>query len=203
MLQQREKVRKIETDLQKAKNLLRTVNLESLPDKGKLIKDRHIVIEKVLLQEVKKMSRMVVSKGKYVIITPSVIYKRNILIDDPPDIQKGIAKEILPSWDEIQANVNSVMPRTFGKQAMSTYNAQKALTMDRLHQLHGSLESCPKEDTFEKDPDGLKVELMPHQKRALAWLMWREKQAPSGGILGKTNVSNVHFQLSVRKSVVS
>lgn len=91
----------------------------------------------------------------------------------------------MASWDEIQANAQAVMPRTFGKQALSTYNAQKALTMDSLHQLHGSLKSCPGENVFEKDPGGLKVELMPHQKRALAWLMWREKQTPSGGILGK------------------
>ncbi len=35
------------------------------------------------------------------------------------------------------------------------------------------------------DPDGLMVQLMPHQKRALAWLLWRETKIPSGGILGK------------------
>ncbi len=34
------------------------------------------------------------------------------------------------------------------------------------------------------DPGGLKVSLMAHQKRALAWLMWRETRIPSGGILG-------------------
>lgn len=36
------------------------------------------------------------------------------------------------------------------------------------------------------DPEGLKVNLMPHQRRAFNWLLWREKQkhAP-GGILGK------------------
>jgi transcription termination factor 2 len=29
------------------------------------------------------------------------------------------------------------------------------------------------------------VELMQHQKHALAWLMWRESHKPNGGILGK------------------
>lgn len=78
-----------------------------------------------------------------------------------------------------------MQPKTFGRRAISTHNAQKALTMDKLHQLHGSLKSCPKETDFAEDPKGLKVELMSHQKHALAWLMWREKQRPSGGILGK------------------
>lgn len=68
---------------------------------------------------------------------------------------------------------------------MATLNLQKALTMDRLEQLHGSLESCPSEKTYAENPAAIKVELMPHQKHALSWLMWREKQKPSGGILGK------------------
>lgn len=70
---------------------------------------------------------------------------------------------------------------------MSTYNAQKAVTMDKLQHLHSSLKSCPKETDFAEDPKGLKVDLMPHQKHALAWLLWRETQKPSGGILGKSN----------------
>lgn len=88
------------------------------------------------------------------------------------------------SWDQIEAKAAAVQPRTFGKQAMSTYNAQKAVTMDRLQQLHGSLRNRPKETDFASPPKGLKVELMPHQKHAIAWMTWREEQKPSGGILG-------------------
>ena len=36
----------------------------------------------------------------------------------------------------------------------------------------------------ENDPEGLRVTLMPHQRRALKWLLWREAQIPPGGILG-------------------
>lgn len=56
---------------------------------------------------------------------------------------------------------------------MSTYNAQKAVTMDRLQQLHEALQTCPNEDHLEEDPKGLKVPLMQHQRRALAWLVFR------------------------------
>lgn len=45
------------------------------------------------------------------------------------------------------------------------------------------MESCPGEDVLADDPKGLKVNLMDHQKHALAWMFWREKQKPRGGIL--------------------
>lgn len=81
---------------------------------------------------------------------------------------------------------------------MQTHNLQKALTMESLEKLHGSLESCPSENTYSTDPENLKVELMPHQKHALAWLMWIEKQTPSGGILGKFYIFKL-FKLLVFK----
>jgi hypothetical protein len=61
------------------------------------------------------------------------------------------------------------------------------MTVDTLKHLHGSLKSCPEEDVIAEDPKALRssVQLMPHQKRALAWLMWRESHKPNGGILGK------------------
>jgi hypothetical protein len=40
------------------------------------------------------------------------------------------------------------------------------------------------------------VKLMPHQKRALAWLLWRESYQPHGGILGKFfNPLKIHICL--------
>lgn len=47
------------------------------------------------------------------------------------------------------------------------------------------LETCPKSEEELEDPVGLLVSLMVHQRQALMWLVWRERQSPSGGILGK------------------
>lgn len=56
------------------------------------------------------------------------------------------------------------------------------------------LESCPTAQTECPDPHGLKVTLKPHQRQALAWLAWREKQVPPGGILGASFFS---FKLNI------
>ncbi|KAG5894625.1 hypothetical protein JTB14_026156 [Gonioctena quinquepunctata] len=167
--QQRYKVQGVESELLKARNLLRTVNLEYLPDKGKSIHLRHNTLQAKLLEEVKMLSKMKVTKE-------NILSSNNIKANPQSKVQ-------ILSWEEIEAKAGKVQPKTFGKQALSTYNAQKAVTMDRLQQLHGSLKTCPTENDLAEDPKGLKVELMLHQKRALAWMMWREEQKPSGGIL--------------------
>ena len=48
---------------------------------------------------------------------------------------------------------------------------------------HRSLETCPTADTLAPQPSALTATLFTHQQRALAWLLWRERQTPSGGIL--------------------
>jgi SNF2 family DNA or RNA helicase len=48
--------------------------------------------------------------------------------------------------------------------------------------MHHSLSTVP-EDTPVDTPDGLRTELMRHQKIGLNWLLWRERQSPPGGIL--------------------
>ena len=51
--------------------------------------------------------------------------------------------------------------------------------------VYSQLKTMPSADVEADDPKGLKVELMQHQRQALAWLQWREQQHPPGGILGE------------------
>lgn len=46
-----------------------------------------------------------------------------------------------------------------------------------------TLSTMPGEDAVEQTPEGIRVELKQHQKHALAWMLWREKQTPPCGIL--------------------
>jgi transcription termination factor 2 len=71
--------------------------------------------------------------------------------------------------------------------ALDTHRAEKAMTMDTLTYLHGSMKSRPGEDVVAAIPKALQSNfaLMTHQRHALAWLMWRERHRPYGGILGK------------------
>ncbi|CAG2204502.1 TTF2 [Mytilus edulis] len=58
-----------------------------------------------------------------------------------------------------------------------------SITAEAIEKLHKQIKTCP-DDTYElEDPEGLKVPLMMHQRQAIAWLVWREKQQPAGGIL--------------------
>lgn len=68
--------------------------------------------------------------------------------------------------------------------AVYTHLAQKTIIYDVLKILRKSLDTCPLSDVLMEDPKGLVVSLMPHQKYAVAWLMWKESQTPFGGILG-------------------
>uniref|UniRef100_A0A7N9AQC7 Transcription termination factor 2 n=1 Tax=Mastacembelus armatus TaxID=205130 RepID=A0A7N9AQC7_9TELE len=61
--------------------------------------------------------------------------------------------------------------------------AVKNATCEAIDHLHKSLESCPSPEADTADPKGIKVPLLAHQRRALAWLLWREAQKPCGGIL--------------------
>ncbi|KAJ8247194.1 hypothetical protein GJAV_G00259820 [Gymnothorax javanicus] len=91
-----------------------------------------------------------------------------------------------------------------GRMTESRLLAVKNATAETIDHLHRSLESCPAPDTEAPDPPGIKVSLLPHQKRALAWLLWRETQEPCGGILaddmglGKT-LTVIALILSQRK----
>eukprot|EP00466_Bigelowiella_natans_P020767 jgi/Bigna1/89563/estExt_fgenesh1_pg.C_510124 len=54
---------------------------------------------------------------------------------------------------------------------------------DAISRLVKSLQSAPNASTEVPDPEGIMVSLLPHQRQALAWMLWRENQTPTGGVL--------------------
>lgn len=52
--------------------------------------------------------------------------------------------------------------------------------------VYSQLDTMPGEEVEDSDPARLTVPLMTHQRRALAWMRWREDQHPTGGILGES-----------------
>ncbi|XP_017057056.1 transcription termination factor 2 isoform X3 [Drosophila ficusphila] len=144
-----------------------------LPDKGSQIMKRIDVLRKEVENNAQIASRLKVEPSKM----PAIKAAKPMF--NPPR-----APSIdTPDWDELSAAVNQIKPVYTGTQGMATFNNQKALTLESLKDLHGSLKDCPGPEVLAEDPKGLKVPLMDHQKHALAWMSWRERQLPRGGIL--------------------
>lgn len=76
-----------------------------------------------------------------------------------------------------------VQPKFTGKIGLKNFEQQKALTVEKLQDIHNSLDQRPADDVLETPPKYLKIDLMKHQLHALAFMMWRETQKPRGGIL--------------------
>ncbi|KAF5292721.1 hypothetical protein FQR65_LT11189 [Abscondita terminalis] len=151
-------VNDLASQITKMKNFLRSVDVNRLPDKGVAVFKKLDSLAEQHRAEDLKFQTMIPIKGAEV-------------------------PKPLVSWQQLEDGLATVEPRTFGKHTMQTLNVQKALTMDRLEQLYSSLKTCPTSETVVEQPEGLKIELMPHQQHGLAWLLWREHQKPSGGIL--------------------
>nr|CAD7409528.1 unnamed protein product [Timema poppensis] len=160
-----DKIVSLNRDLDRIKTTLRTVNSLSLPDRGVRLQlsvaEKQAEIQRVKEELLKLQSHQIQSSN---VASPGL---------------SGNSK--LPTATALLVEA----PHGFGKKALETHRVQKALTEEAITQLHSSLNKCPGEDIFAENPKHLKagVSLMPHQKRALAWLMWRESQSPSGGIL--------------------
>ncbi|XP_072901535.1 transcription termination factor 2 isoform X1 [Hemitrygon akajei] len=181
--------------LKQKKNTLRTVNVAALPDKGQRlinqVKDLEDALSALCLSAADEQE-----KGE------EMRYRQNNPFDkSDTTLSKPVLQEdprgsrTAPRFNEASSLGSSQFSNQVNgadSQQQSAHGGQKSqdrlftigkMTSDAIEQLHKSLETCPDVSDEAEDPQYLKVPLLVHQKQALAWLLWREKQKPSGGIL--------------------
>lgn len=159
-----EKLHSLRAELSRTQDLLQSLG-HTLVDKGENLKRRMQSLQSDISEQENYISSLFVEER----LSPS---SKNLSV-----------KERL-SWNELVAGVKSIQPQHTGKQGLQTFNNQKTQAIDRLKVFHDAMENCPTPETLAPEPRALKVELMQHQKYGLAWMLWREKQKPKGGILG-------------------
>ncbi|XP_071573079.1 transcription termination factor 2 [Temnothorax nylanderi] len=181
------KLEQLKNESAQMKRFLDEGNMEALPDKGQKIQECLRRQEKeigILTRELENTPLVPFpsSQGTEVAENSRFMKESSRMFQD---------ESYSDSTDDSYGGIDNILmnPRTspelkeLGKKAQATRDKELALTVERLQDLHGSLVARPSENEKAEDPRGLKVELMPHQKHALAWLLWREQQKPSGGVL--------------------
>ncbi|XP_072743655.1 transcription termination factor 2 [Anoplolepis gracilipes] len=180
------KLEQLKDQLTKTKLLLTKGNIEVLPDKGQRlyesIREQETEIEKLTLELEKTPLVQSLNSQENIKSQKSLSQKELLPIKDEPHSDHS-------DFSYLDINNIPMKPTTspdlkqLGEKAQATRDRELALTVERLQDLHGSLVARPKENQKAEDPKGLKVQLMPHQQHALAWLLWREQQRPAGGVL--------------------
>lgn len=150
----------------------------NLPDGGTKLNARIEKMKEQIVEKKKKLAAMEVDEHES---ARSRILKDFNYNNSNISHKSDSVQEI--SSDDIKI-VADIKPKFFGTQGLQTFNNQKSLTVENLKIIQTSLNTCPPADVFAEQPKSIKIELMKHQKHALAWMMWREKQKPRGGFLG-------------------
>ncbi|XP_014476224.1 PREDICTED: transcription termination factor 2-like, partial [Dinoponera quadriceps] len=203
------KLQLLQDKLAATKLILCSGNVEVLEDKGeKLRESKRECEEEIELLKLELKNTPLVQNSDI----KKTIVKNEPLLFFKDDSSSDRTYHSYLDVDDIQMKPStSTELKELDKMAQETMNKELALTVERLQDLHGSLVARPSDDEKAEDPRGLKVPLMPHQQHALAWLLWREQQRPSGGVLaddmglGKTltMISLIMVTLDKRDSVDS
>jgi len=161
----------LETSRKKKLDLLKSLEYaKHLADGGASIKKKLMEVE----MDIERLSKEVTEINKTKFSNSAWAQQRNKLgqVD---------TNEMMKMFQEAPAQ-----DRLYGGR-MNNFQRQEArsVTVDAMAKIHKSLETMPAEGDEETQPESLRssINLFPHQKQALAWLLWRETQHPPGGIL--------------------
>ncbi|XP_054887593.1 transcription termination factor 2 isoform X2 [Poeciliopsis prolifica] len=185
----------LSAQLQQKKATLSSVNVEALPDKGERlrlqVKELEDALESLSLAAASQPEPVEESRSSaQPVANPFSRPGGTVLLPSAP-VPGLVRHQASGSSTGIQLSQGNA--QTFGDLQMHPYYggrmtndrllAVKNATCEAIDHLHKSLESCPDPEDEASDPRGIKVPLLAHQRRALAWLLWREAQNPCGGIL--------------------
>ncbi|KAL7865734.1 hypothetical protein SRHO_G00109810 [Serrasalmus rhombeus] len=184
--------------LKQKKATLSAVNVSALPDKGERLKSQVKELEDALealsltsvaLTDSQDADSSTQQKPLPSQSNPFSQPGGTVFLAEAPVLfqQKSSASALELHLSQGYAQMYGVNPQNQafygGRMTENRLLAVRNATTEAIDHLHHSLESCPSADTEAQDPKGIKVPLLPHQRRALAWLLWRETQNPCGGIL--------------------
>ncbi|XP_055971258.1 transcription termination factor 2 [Sorex fumeus] len=164
------------TQLRQKKSTLASVNVQALPDKGQKL---HKQIQE--LEDALGALALCPEQDTHETSNTQVPQQSNFSkpASEPPHL---VAPQPLQR-QELQHFRGQTATRETGLAHLDPFHAVWKVTSEAIEELHQSLKSCPGDSAMAEDPAGLKVPLLPHQKQALVWLLWRESQKPRGGIL--------------------
>nr|XP_040057960.1 transcription termination factor 2 [Gasterosteus aculeatus aculeatus] len=173
--------------LQQKKATLSAVNVAALPDKGERLKSQVKELQDALeslnlaAPSPPAGSQGGSNRGETDLEVNPCRQGGTILLHAPP----GPSQQQDLHLSQGCTQVYGAGPQAFygGRMTDDRLLAVKNATSETIDHLHKSLESCPDPEAEFPDPKGIKVPLLAHQRRALAWLLWRENQNPCGGIL--------------------
>ncbi|XP_059740634.1 transcription termination factor 2 isoform X1 [Bos taurus] len=176
------------TQLQQRKSTLASVNIQALPDKGQKLFKQIQELEEVLSALALSPEQDTKEKSNTQEPQQSNFIKETT---HPPHLVPPKPLQGQDLWPLGSRGLKAAHQEAAGGSgqccggavSQNGLHAVWKITSEAIDELHRSLESCPGETAMAEDPAGLKISLLPHQKQALAWLLWRESQKPRGGIL--------------------
>uniref|UniRef100_A0AAY5F3B0 Transcription termination factor 2 n=1 Tax=Electrophorus electricus TaxID=8005 RepID=A0AAY5F3B0_ELEEL len=179
----------LSTQLKQKKATLSAVNVSVLPDKGERLKSQVKQLEEALESLSLTPDQLT---GDQLTLTLTLTHTETPGGDPHPRRPTLLAQQgacfsgvnnLFVSVPCAVAAMSQIQAFYGGRMTEDRLLAVRNATTEAIDHLHQSLESCPSPDTEAADPRGLKVQLLPHQRSALAWLLWRETQKPCGGML--------------------
>ena len=136
-----------------------------LPDKGEALKKKLVEVENDIARLTKE-------------VTSAAASKPNLHNQNWANMQQNLGKintdEMLKMFQDAPGQDNLYGGR------MNNFQRQeaKSVTVEAMAKIHKSLDTMPAEGDEVGQPESLRssITLFPHQKQALAWLLWRETQ---------------------------